>query len=894
MSDVPERLSAALAGRYEIERELGQGGMASVYLAEDHKHGRKVAVKVLRPEIAAVIGAERFLAEIRTTANLQHPHILPLFDSGEADGYLYYVMPFIDGETLAERLHRERQLGVDDAVRIAREVADALEHAHRSGVIHRDIKPGNILLQNGRPMVADFGIALAVSEAGAGRMTETGLSLGTPHYMSPEQASADRDLTARSDVYSLGCVLYEMLAGQPPHTGPSAQSILVRILTETPAPLTELRHTVPEHVAAAVAKAIEKLPADRFDSPGDFAAALANVGFRYQAARGAPGAQATGAASSRWLSQTASKAAVAAIAVLAVALGATLARGRGESADEARPSPAVVRWPLDSTWLTAQFNVWEISRDGSAVVIRSEEGQLTYVRLDGSPPRVLVTDRAQFPVFSPDGAVIAYSGNDGGVFRVSVDGGSPEELDIGSPFGLPSDWGRDGYLYYSTFDGMYRKREQDPPEKLLDESFVSARFARVLPGGDAIVYTYGPIDTREAEVRLLDLETRAVTTLVQGGFDAWYAASGHLIYGRFDRAIVAAPFDLTTRAVGRAVVVMDSVSTIPQLAMNSLRLAETGTATYARGGSVPPDPAEERSLARVDMAGGVTIEPLEPGPLSEVAVSPDGRSVAYANRSGVRLYDMVTGRDTRFSQMFGVMGPRWSSDGARLSYAALGGGGTTFSAVIGASDGTGPQTTLETGWASTMVTDFAPDGSRLLVQAQTSAERPMFDLYILDADGGNPVPYLQAQWSETDGHVSRDGAWAAYVSDQSGSSMVYLRSFPEPGLPVQISEGTASDPRWGPDGTTLFYASPDSVYAAILSFDGGATVTSRRALFARGGEHGRLHTWDVHPDGGFVGTIEPPSRESEAAEADEVVRPRGYLVVNWLEEIRRRMGGAPR
>ena len=232
--------------------------------------------------MAAVLGAERFLTEIKTTANLQHPHILPLFDSGAADGYLYYVMPFIDGETLAGKLDREKQLGIDEAVRIARDVADALDYAHRNDVIHRDIKPANILLHDGRPVVADFGIALAVSAAGGGRMTETGLSLGTPHYMSPEQASADRDLSARSDIYSLGCVLYEMIAGQPPHTGPSAQSILVRILTDEPRPLSELRHTVPPHVAAVVAKSIEKLPADRFESARSFMDALENVDFTYE------------------------------------------------------------------------------------------------------------------------------------------------------------------------------------------------------------------------------------------------------------------------------------------------------------------------------------------------------------------------------------------------------------------------------------------------------------------------------------------------------------------------------------------------------------------------------------------------------------------------------------
>ncbi len=226
-----ERLVVALSDRYRIERELGAGGMATVYLAEDLKHRRRVALKVLKPELAAMIGAERFVQEITTTAALQHPHILPLFDSGTADGFLYYVMPFIDGETLRRKLHRETQLGIDESVKIATAVADALDYAHRQGVIHRDIKPENILLHEGRPMVTDFGIALALSAAAGGRMTETGLSLGTPYYMSPEQATAEKEISARSDIYSLASVLYEMLAGQPPHVGGSSQQIMMKIIT---------------------------------------------------------------------------------------------------------------------------------------------------------------------------------------------------------------------------------------------------------------------------------------------------------------------------------------------------------------------------------------------------------------------------------------------------------------------------------------------------------------------------------------------------------------------------------------------------------------------------------------------------------------------------------------
>ena len=279
MSDPVTRLNAAMEGRYRIERELGEGGMATVYLADDLKHGRKVALKVLKPELAAAVGAERFLAEIKTTANLQHPHILPLFDSGEADSFLFYVMPHIQGESLRERLDREYQLPVDEAVRIATDVAEALDYAHRHRVIHREIKPGNVLIHDGQPVISDFGIALAVGVAGGGRLTETGLSLGTPHYMSPEQATGDQHLGPATDIYALGCVLYEMLVGEPPYTGSTAQAVLGKIVVgETPSASAE-RSSVPANVDATIAKALEKVPADRFSTAARFSEALADWSF---------------------------------------------------------------------------------------------------------------------------------------------------------------------------------------------------------------------------------------------------------------------------------------------------------------------------------------------------------------------------------------------------------------------------------------------------------------------------------------------------------------------------------------------------------------------------------------------------------------------------------------
>jgi serine/threonine-protein kinase len=410
MAEITEHLSTALADRYRIERRIGEGGMAAVYLAEDLKHDRKVALKVLRPELAAVLGADRFVQEIKTTAQLQHPHILPLYDSGSTapahgggPGSLYYVMPYVQGETLRARLDRERQLGIDEAVKIATEVADALQYAHEQGVIHRDIKPENILLRNGRAIVADFGIALAVSAAAGGRMTETGLSLGTPHYMSPEQATADKHVTNRSDIYSLGSVLYELLTGEPPHTGSSAQMIVLKIVSDVARPVRELRKAVPPHVAAAVAMALEKLPADRFNSAKAFAEALHNPAFTWPVTTSKT-VGATGPVSRR----------VALPAVMALTL-VTIAL-------------AAWGWTRPSRTTSVSGGKWQVSSGGASTPLWAHsgrelfyvaKGKMNAVTIHPGPPFSAEPPRALFAI--PDRVRITSLVRDRGTFAVSPD-----------------------------------------------------------------------------------------------------------------------------------------------------------------------------------------------------------------------------------------------------------------------------------------------------------------------------------------------------------------------------------------------------------------------------------------------------------------------------------------
>src|SRR3954452_4207562 len=417
------RLAAALADRYRIERELGQGGMATVYLAQDLRHHRQVAIKLMRPELSAVIGAERFLSEIRTTANLQHPHILPLFDSGEVDGVLYYAMPFVEGESLRDRLSREKQLPVPDAVRIATEVASALDYAHRHGGIHRDIKPENILLHDGSALVADFGIALAASKAGGTRITETGMSVGTPHYMSPEQAMGEREITARSDIYALGAITYEMLIGEPPFSGPTAQAIVAKVLTEEPRPLIPRRRSIPAEVEETVLTALEKLPADRFGSAHEFAASL--TAGRSGGRTGARARPAAGAVSP-WRRGIPLAAGAAALLAAGYLLGA---RGSHTAA-----LPMTFGATVKVTWDPGMEVLPAISPDGRTVAYASgtSSRMRVYVRpVAGGRDIALTDDTTQaksHPRWSPDGSRVLFLER-GGVVSVPATGG-PETAEV--------------------------------------------------------------------------------------------------------------------------------------------------------------------------------------------------------------------------------------------------------------------------------------------------------------------------------------------------------------------------------------------------------------------------------------------------------------------------------
>jgi serine/threonine protein kinase/Tol biopolymer transport system component len=509
-----EPFRSAVADRYRLNRELGHGGMATVYLAHDLRHDRQVAIKVLHEDLGATLGPERFLAEIKTTAKLQHPHILPLLDSGQVGGLLYYVMPYVEGETLRSRLTRETQLPIEDTVRIALEVADALSFAHSHGIVHRDIKPENILLQGGHALVADFGIALAVQEAGGPRLTQTGLSLGTPQYMSPEQAMGEKSVDARSDIYALGAVTYEMLTGEPPFPGSSAQAVVARVLSAEPQRPTLTRKTIPPNVEATVLKALAKLPADRFESAARFAEALTRPEPSIRSPAIVAGAPGSGSWLRDWRSLVSIGVAVAALASSAWLLWRRVAAGR---------TPSTVTFSQKTFRREAIFTS-RFAPDGKTIVYSAategNDPRLYVVRPDYPEPQSFGPPRTHLLAVSSTGELavllrttfVAHRVFYGMLARMHVGGGTPREIlnEV-----RDADWSPDGAQLAVIHEVDGRDRLEYPIGKRLYESSGYLSDVRVSPQGEAIALIDHPSrwDDRGDVVRIgLDGQRRVLAT----------------------------------------------------------------------------------------------------------------------------------------------------------------------------------------------------------------------------------------------------------------------------------------------------------------------------------------------------------------------------------------------
>jgi tRNA A-37 threonylcarbamoyl transferase component Bud32 len=857
MTDALARLTAALSDRYRIEREIGAGGMATVYLAHDVRHERKVALKVLRPELAAVIGADRFLAEITTTAHLQHAHILGLIDSGTVNGTVFYVMPFVDGETLRDRIDREKQLPVADSVRIAIAIAGALDYAHRRGVIHRDIKPANILLNEGQPFIADFGIALAASrsEARSTRMTETGMSLGTPQYMSPEQAMGERNLDARTDIYSLGCVLYEMLTGEPPFTGPTSQAVVAKVMGAEPEPVTTLRRTVPANVAAATMTALSKVPADRFATAAEFAEALANPQYRPKTI--------TSAARTRDAGGVGGKAIAAAAAIVLLA-GATIV---GWLRPSGGASASVARFEVQLPALTGppQF---VLRPDGSSILWASADGYWER-RLDSLTARRLrdaAVPQSNIRGVSPDGRQVLVGGR-GGTAIVPLASGPASTL---ATSGRGARWAPDGTIYFIVDGGPGARRGiariaasggrvdtlaltsvNDVPSDVM-----------VLPGGKALVVVLN--QPTGVTLSAFDLDDKTWHPLGISGTAVQFVPPGYLVYSS-GQYLMAAQFDVKRLAVTQP----------------SIPIAEAPGGSVERfsvGGNVlaylaSPDPLGVPGIVMRSRGGVARALPNVPdsATFSSFTMSPGAERVAAVGTPlpaidagfltqpvpNIYVFELASGRVSRWRSDLRESSPAWIPGGNDLSFVRVSADSTTTSLVRRPWDASAPgsvlfsRPTLSGGRSPFGATSWLADGRRAIVQVtrlgntrgggggpggglpagpQVGARAgrggggALSDLRLFSLDAPDSLrPIAATDFSQANPAVSPDGRLLAYTSNESGRNEVFVRPVAGGAL-RQVSLSGGTQPKWAHSGRALFYRNADTLYSARVTTSGTLAV----------------------------------------------------------------------
>jgi Tol biopolymer transport system component len=876
--------------------------MATVYLAQDLKHDRKVALKLLRPELAAILGGERFLTEIKTTANLQHPHILPLHDSGEAGGTVYYVMPYVEGESLRERLTREQQLPVEEAVQIALEVADALEYAHAQGVIHRDVKPENILLHGGHALVADFGIALAASRSeGATRMTETGMSLGTPAYMAPEQAMGERAITPKADIYALGAVLYEMLSGEPPFVAPTAQAIIARVMTEEPRALTLHRHTIPPHVEAATRKALEKLPADRFATAAEFAAALRDPSFR---AAGAPARGEAAAAAARPRRRL--------VAVLPWAIAALAVVVAGVALFRPRPPAQVIRYGLQLPASQTPLPQPVIpSPDGSDLLYVGPvpgqpvetEWQLYLKSGDryGAVP-VSGTQRVWNATFSPDGRWIAFVQGTN-LMKVAVSGGSPMTLaDSAAPAQPGIAWLDDGTIVYvqQGAQALRRVSQNGGAASVVLRSDFSVFEPTPVPGARGVLYGMcADAGCSQANVMALELRTGASHLLVNGAIMAQALPTGAVLYVRGDGAAFAAPFDAgSLRMRGAPVSVLDSVAAYPGYPL--LAVSRSGTLVMRRGAG--SGTAGQYEMVWVDRSGNAT--PIDMGSPLHIdpgggnpgwALSPDGRRLAIGLLTpaggDIWVKQLPSGPLSRVTfDSAPDLRPRWLPGGRAISFVAVRNNHLALHRVN--ADGTGDEKVLERRQDDIFEGAVSPDGRWIVVRVRGGLGSQGREILGYRTGDTTAVPLIVSPGYDEDAfRLSPDGRWIAYESNETGRREVYVRPFPntDAGKWQASTEGGYA-PLWAPSGRALYFVDVQRRMTEV-PFTAGPEPRfgERKVLFTLPAS---LYLWendyytpfDISADGRrFI-----MARQIHSAGEDGSPL---IVVENWFTELKREMAG---
>lgn len=876
MAELREQLVHALADRYVIEREIGAGGMATVFLARDLKHNRKVALKILDPELAAVMGVERFLAEIRVTANLQHPNLLPLFDSGEGpNGSLYYVMPFVEGETLRHRLAREKQLPVDEAVRITTAIASALDYAHRHGVVHRDLKPENVLFQEGQPVVADFGIALAVSHAGGHRITQTGVSLGTPSYMSPEQATGDRAIDGRTDTYSLGAILYEMLTGDPPHVGSTAQAIIARVLTEKPRAVRAVRPAVPPNVEAAVERALEKLPADRWETAGAFCDALNDRSSK------TPGSRPSRA---RTLT---SLAALALVAITALAVATALVEWR--AAERAEEKSAVrFNVALSGGDRPGLSPAPAISPDGKAIAYASfsPNGQpvIFFRPLDALKPRVLPgTESGLQGTFSPDGQWLVFYSL-AALRAIHIATGTVRIL---APATLPEgiDWGPKNEIVASIGNRLVTVPAAGGPLKaltVLDTAHgeQDQRGPHILADGENVVFYSWRGTTEASKIGIASLNTGA-TRYVDVAGSPIGAIDDLLIYVTSNSALFAIPFDAReARVTGSPIRLPDAVPALGN-GIGRASISRNGSLVYAPGAALA-------ELLLIDPTRNTQTVVGPPKAYSLPRFSPDGKRIAVSITSAtsvdVWIYDIASRTSTRITSD-GARNDRveWMPDGKRIIYSTVGRRGETALWIQNADHSDAPQLLLEGSKNEQLLEGvISPDGKFLAFRSTAPDHRHDIWYRRLAGDTARKA-IVSAPSQEYAPRFSPNGRWIVYTSDEDGMNQVYVQPFPPTGARYKVTETGGITPLWSPDGRRIYYVDNFRIFVATIETSPEFRVTARDSLFGTQSYTFQSPThpaYDVAPDGKHLLLLRPVGTDNDLV-----------VVHNWRTEVRRLVRG---
>ena len=884
--DERSTLATALSNRYEIDREIGRGGMATVYLARDVRHDRRVAVKVLHPDLAAALGAERFLAEIKTTANLQHPHILPLHDSGEADGLLYYVMPFVEGETLRDRLTREKMLPIEDSVRIITETLGALDYAHRHGVIHRDVKPENILLHDGSALVADFGIALAVTAAAGPRMTQTGLSLGTPQYMSPEQAMGERTIDGRADVYACGAILYEMLTGDPPFTGSTMQAIVAKVITEKPSPPSTVRTTVSARVEAAILTALAKSPADRFSTAAKFAEAL-------DRATSDPDV-ATAAGSERTAVGRGHSGVVAAMLVAGIVIGALLTAaivrrtGSGSTPNTNVARAQIVFAPNQGIIPPEQGPSFTMSRDGSLMVYvgpsAASGSQLWLRHMDQLTARPITgTESGILPAISPDNRELAFETMSSRTMRIiSIEGGAPR--DVASQVrrgGLT--WGADNMLYYRQLDASIMRVSPagGDAERVSKGIGVAAAtgaghlWPDPLPGGKAVIVTdrAAGAENSASRIAVVDIGSNTVTDLTTGVY-ARYVPGGYMVWAMADGSVYGATLDTKTFALGKPRLLIDHVRIEGSLGSADFAFSDDGRLVYQLG-----DVSEDNLvwMNRKGVTQPIDITGFHPNLGGTIALSPDGRRLAASRGSGtgvdIWVKDLPVGALTRLTtEGEPNTSPSWTADGRRIAFSSSRGANSAAGLYIRRADGTGSDSLVirlsKHGIGQSV---WSPDGNWLVFADGGQ-------LYVKHVGADTVVTPLtgSTQFLERDPSFSPDSRFIAYTSTESGRQEIYVRPFPN----VTAGKWTVSVaggriPRWSHSGREIFYRGAQSLLSATVTTVPTFAVLRQDTVITNSGLAQGSPFFEAAPDGNRFVMVRP-RRGAEGL----------VLVENWFNEVR--------